>query len=183
MSIEDIIRCLQEDRVIAERERRRARIEAAFAQARTVERRRFGRPTEINPALYGRRKDDKLQVVDAVVVRFKQMIAEAADPEVELVEPTPVTKPRPPLSQLAQPILAQCEATGMPHRRNYSAACWDIGSALVVDDVSELFDAALVALGYQPQKPPDEPSLKTCLSAEPGKPSVWKRNIFRKVAR
>jgi hypothetical protein len=57
MSIQDILRRLQEDRQIAERERLQAQIEAAFAAARTVERRRKSSDGKNQ----GRRRDDKPQ--------------------------------------------------------------------------------------------------------------------------
>jgi hypothetical protein len=110
MSVEDIVRRLKEDRQIAERERLQAQIEAAFAAVRTTERRRYAKPGEINPTLYGRRKDDAPKVVDAVVLRFKQMITDATDPEVELVEPEP-------LAQQADPCSLRLEGCRSPARK------------------------------------------------------------------
>jgi hypothetical protein len=137
-------------------QRIKEQVEKEFAKARTVERRRYAHPGVIDPRLGGRRKDDKPQG-------------------------------RPALSQLAQPILLQIQATGTsattPHRRRHDGAVmWDIGDAPVVEDVPKLFDAALMALGYQPENPPDEPSPRTCVSAEPEKKSIWKRGIFQKGA-
>jgi hypothetical protein len=58
MSIPDIIRRLQEDRRIAERERLQAQIESAFSRARTVERRSH-KPSDDSAKNLGRRKNDK----------------------------------------------------------------------------------------------------------------------------
>lgn len=101
----------------------RDQIEKAFAPIRTVERRRYAKPGELDPKLVGRRKDDP---------------------------------PRPQLAQLAEPILQKIKATGMsavqPHHRN-NGTCWDVGEPPVVDNVNDLFDAALAALGFQTQRP------------------------------
>jgi hypothetical protein len=96
MSISEIIKRLQEDRVIAERERRQARIEAAFAKARTIERRRFGCPASTDPELYGRRKDDV--VVEVITETPKKLV---------------------PLARQAAPLLDEIKATGVPHRRRH----------------------------------------------------------------
>lgn len=171
MTISEIIKRLQEDRRIAERERRQARIEAAFAAARTVERRRFGRPTETDPAHYGRRKDDTPHVVDAVVERFKQMIADATDPEVEIVEPEP-------LSQQAAPLLASIGS--VPVFRKKDVKCHEINEVFQ-GDLQKLFAEAEAALGFK--KPERKYDLRTCKTAEPKKKSVWHRDIFQKGAR
>jgi hypothetical protein len=149
MSISEIIKRLQEDRRIAERERRQARIEAAFAQVRTIDRRRYQRPGEVDPALFGRRKDDP---------------------------PPKPAKSRPALSCLAKPILEDAvNAAPLVYHRRPDVVVHDLGDEPVVEDVPRLFDAALRALGYQPENPPDVPSV----SAETEKPSIWKRDIFR----
>jgi hypothetical protein len=103
----------------------REQIEKAFAPIRTLDRRRYAHPGEIDAKVVGRRKDDP---------------------------------PRPQLAQLAEPILQKIKATGMsavqPHHRNHGA-CWDVGEAPVVDNVNDLFDAALAALGFRAQSPWD----------------------------
>jgi hypothetical protein len=164
MSIADVIRRLQEDRRIAERERLQAQIEAAFLPIRTIERRRYRKPGEINPILYGRRKDDAPQVVDAVVLRFKQMITDAMDPEVELVEPEPLAKQ-------AAPLLA---SIGSPVFRKKDVKCYEINEVFQ-GDVMELFAEAEAALGFKKPEP-DVDMLRTCIKAE--KPPIWKRDIF-----
>ena len=117
-------------------------IEKAFAPIRTIERRRYAKPGEINPALYGRRKDDKLLVVDAVVERFKQMIADAADPEVELVaEPEP-------LAEQAAALLASID--GVPVFRKKDVKCHEINEVFQ-GDVQKLFAEAERALGFAPK--------------------------------
>ena len=129
----------------------RDQIEKAFASLRTIERRRYTKPGELNPAFVGRRKEDP---------------------------------PRPQLAQLAQPILRQIQTTGCAaqHRKN-GIECWDLGDEPVVENVPKLFDAALMALGYQPEKPMDELSPKANISAAPEESSIWKRGLFKKVAR
>lgn len=96
--------------------------------------------------------------------------------------PMPVaTKPQPSLQQKAE-ILAKTVPTSGSityHRRNI-AECWDIGAVPVVDNVNELFDEALRALGY-PSVKPSMDLLRTCLSVEPEKESIWKRSIFRRT--
>jgi hypothetical protein len=168
MSIEDIVRRLKEDRQIAERERLQAQIEAAFAQARTVERRRNAKPGEINPTLYGRRKDDAPQVVDAVVLRFKQMITDATDPEVELAEPEP-------LAQQAAPLLASIGR--VPVFRKKDVKCHEINEVFQ-GDVMELFAEAEAALGFKKPEPKID-MLKCNIKTE--RPSIWKRDIFRRT--
>jgi hypothetical protein len=128
MSIADVIRRLQEDRRIAERERLQAQIAAAFAPIRTIERRRYAKPGEINPESLGRRKDDK---------------------PVEVVPKTP--KRLVPLAKQAAPLLDQIKATGMPHRR-HQGPCWDIGDVPEVspEDVPKLLMACEIALGFAP---------------------------------
>jgi len=132
MSIEDIIRRLREDRQIAERERLQMRIAAAFELTRK----------------------------DAPAANLlKTKIEHKALPESDGLETasTPVlavmpeSRPLRPLADIAAPLLLEIRVP-MPHRRKDNA-CWDIGAAPVVDNVNELFDAALVALGYQTQKP------------------------------
>lgn len=165
MSIADVIRRLQEDRRIAERERLQAQIEAAFLPIRTIERRRYRKPGEINPTLYGRRKDDAPQVLDAVVLRFKQMITDATDPEVELVEPEP-------LAQQAEPLLSSIGS--VPVFRKKDVKCYEI-KEVFQGDVMELFAEAEAALGFKQAKP-EVDMLRTCIRAE--KPPIWKRDIF-----
>jgi hypothetical protein len=122
-------------------------VEKEFAKVRTVERRRYANSSKVNPALYGRRKDD-------------------------IKEP----RPRPQLSHVAKPILEDAvKAAPLVYHRRPDVAVHDLGDVSVIEDAPKLFDAALAALGYQPEKPPDEPSV----SAEPKK-SVWHRDIFRK---
>lgn len=169
MSIADVIRRLQDDRRIAERERLQAQIEAAFLPIRTIERRRYRKPGEINPTLYGRRKDDAPQIVDADVLRFKQMIVDATDPEVELVEPQPLAKQ-------AAPLLASIGRVLVSRKKDIK--CHEINEVFQ-GDVMELFAEAEAALGFAQEKP--ELSLRTCLSAEPEKESIWKRSIFRRA--
>jgi hypothetical protein len=167
MSIADIIRRLQEDRRILERERLQAQIEAAFLPIRTIERRRYRKPGEINPTLCGRRKDDAPQVLDAVVLRFKQMITDATDPEVELVEPEP-------LAQQAAPLLA---SIGSPVVHKKPVTCHEIDEVFQ-GDIQKLFAEAEAALGFKKPEP-DVDMLRTCIKAE--KPSIWKRDIFRRT--
>jgi hypothetical protein len=165
MSIEDIIRRLREDRQIAERERLQAQIEAAFAAARTVERRRFGRPMDTNPTLYGRRKDDAPQVVDAVVKRFKQMITDASDPGVELVEPEP-------LAQQAAPLLASIGS--VPVFRKKDVKCFEINEVFQ-GYVMKLFAEAEAALDFKKAERKID-MLKFNIKTE--KPPIWKRDIL-----
>jgi hypothetical protein len=127
------------------------RIAKEFERVRTIERRRYAYPGEINPALYGRRKDDP------------------AKPE----------GLRPALSLLAKPILeVAVKAALLLYHRRPDVGVHDLGDIPVVEDVSKLFDAALVALGFTSPKPL-EPSARMRLSAESEKPSVWKRKLFQ----
>jgi hypothetical protein len=138
-----------------------AQIEAAFAPIRTVDRRSYAKPGEINTAFYGRRKDDKPLVVDAVVERFKQMIADAADPEVELVaEPEPLAKQ-------AAALLASID--GVPVFRKKDVKCHEI-KEVFQGDIQKLFAEAESALGF---KKPDE--LKLNVKTE--EPSIWTRPL------
>jgi len=151
MSISEIIKRLQEDRRIAERERRQARIEAAFAQVRTIDRRRYQRPGEVDPALFGRRNDDP---------------------------PPKPAKSRPALSCLAKPILEDAvKAAPLIYHRRPDVVVHDLGDVPVVEDIPKLFDAALEALGFALPKP-SEPSVGTHPSTEPVKQSIWNRDIF-----
>jgi hypothetical protein len=149
MSISEIIKRLQEDRVIAERQRRQVRIEAEFAKARTIERRLFGCPASTDPKLYGRRKGDV--VVEVIMKTPKKLV---------------------PLAKQAAPLLDEIKATGMPHRRNHDAACWDIGDAPEVSetDLPKLLESCEEALGF---KKPDE--LKLDIKRE--EPSIWTRPL------
>jgi len=167
MSIADVIRRLQEDRRILERERLQAQIEAAFAPIRTVERRRYAKPSEINPTHYGRRKDDAPQVVDAVILQFKQMIADATDPEVELVEPEP-------LAQQAAPLLA---SIGSPVVHKKTVTCHEIDEVFQ-GDIQKLFAEAEAALGFKKPEPKID-MLKCNIKTE--RSSIWKRDIFRRT--
>jgi hypothetical protein len=148
VSIAEIIKRLQEDRVIAERERRQARIESEFAKARTIERRRFGCPASTDPELYGRRKDD--------------VVAQVA---------TETPKKLVPLSKQVAPLLDQIKATGMPHLRRHDVVCWDLGEEPVVTDVPKLLTACEIALGFAPP----EDGLK-CNKTD-AEPSIWKRPV------
>lgn len=151
MSIEDIILRLREDRQIAERERRQARIEAAFAQVRTVDRRRYQRPGELDPTLVGMRKDD----------------------------PPKPERFRPALSLLAKPILeVAVKAAPLLYHRRPDVGVHDLGDIPIVEDVPKLFDAALAALGFVSSKSL-EPSVRMRVSAESEKPSDWKRKLFQ----
>jgi hypothetical protein len=76
-----------------------------------------------------------------------------------------IEKPQRSLQEKAAPLLRDVRVPVMPHRRK-DGACWDIGDAPVVNNVNELFDAALTALGYEPEKK-----------------SIWKRDISRRTAR
>jgi CTP:molybdopterin cytidylyltransferase MocA len=152
MSISEIIKRLQEDRRIAERERRQARIEAAFAEARTVERRRYAHPGEIDPESLGRRKDDP--------------------------RPNP-PKLRPALSSLAKPILEDAvKAAPLIYQRRPDVAVHDLGDAPEVSetDLPKLLESCEKALGFK--KPVAE---RSCLMGELEEPSIWKRDIFRMV--
>lgn len=126
------------------------RIAQEFERVRTVERRRYVRPGELDSTLVGRRKDDQ---------------------------------PRPQLAQLAQPILQQIKATrisaSQPHHRNHGAAMWDIGEAPEVSDAElpRLLSECEVALGFK--KP--QLDLRTQISAQPEKKSIWQRDIFGKA--
>jgi hypothetical protein len=135
----------------------RERITQEFERARTVERRRYSHPGEIEPELFGRRKDD---------------------PQVEVVMET--SKNLVPLAKQAAPLLDHIKATGMPHLRLHEGvACWNIGAAPAVENVDELFGAALTALGYQSEMQSLN-LLRTCIAGEPKKPSVWNRDILRR---
>lgn len=101
----------------------REQIEKAFAPARTVERRRYQRPGEMDPKLVGRRKDDAP----------RPQLAQLAQP-------------------ILQQIRATGMSAAQPHRRD-QGQCWDVGEAPVVDNVNALFDAALEALGFKTQRP------------------------------
>jgi CTP:molybdopterin cytidylyltransferase MocA len=152
MSIEDIIHRLREDRQIAERERRQARIEASFAEARTVERRRYVHPGEINPESLGRQKDDP--------------------------RPNP-PKLRPALSSLAKPILDDAvKAAPLVYHRRPDVSVYDLGDAPEVSDAElpKLLESCEEALGFK--KPVAE---RSCLMGELEEPSIWKRDIFRMV--
>jgi hypothetical protein len=128
----------------------REQIEKAFAPIRTVERRQYVHPGELDPALVGRRKDD----------------------------PAKLERPRPALSLLAKPILeVAVKAAPLLYHRRPDVGVHDLGDIPVVEDVPKLFDAALAALGFASPKPL-EPSARTP-SAESEKPSVWKRKLFR----
>lgn len=145
MSIDDIIRRLQEDRRIAERERRQARIEAAFAVARIVDRRRYQRPGEVDATLVqGRRKTDP-----------------APKPE----------RSRPGLSALAKPILEDAvKAAPLVYHRRPDVLVHDLGDApeLSDQDLPKLLESCEEALGF---KKPDE--LKLNVKTEG--PSIWPR--------
>lgn len=135
----------------------RERIAQEFERARHIERRRFGRPASTDLALYGRRKDDKPLVVDTVAERFKQMVADAAHPEVELVESEP-------LEQQAAGLLA---AIGGSEILRKKTACHEI-TDVFEGDINDLFAAAEASLGFR--KPDvDGPNL----SAQ----SIWTRQI------
>jgi hypothetical protein len=137
-------------------------VEKEFAKARTIERRRFGRPAPTDPALYGRRKDDKPQVVDAVVERFKQMVADRTDPEVELVV-APV-----PLAKQAAALLASID--GVPVFRKKDVKCHEINE-IFQGDIKKLYaEAEAALLGFK--KPED--LLKSNIKA---KESIWNRPI------
>jgi hypothetical protein len=82
-----------------------------------------------------------------------------------------------PLAERAASILKTCRATGMPHRRRSDVAVWDLGEEPRIDDINQLFDTALVALGHQPENPSTD-LLRTCLSVEPERKSIWKRKLF-----
>jgi hypothetical protein len=125
------------------------RVEKEFAKARTIERRRFGRPAPTDPALYGRRIDDK--PVEVVVATPKKLV---------------------PLAKQAAPLLDEIKATGMPHRRNHGAAMWDIGEAPEVSDqdLPKLLESCEETLGF---KKSDE--LKLNMKTEA--PSIWTRPL------
>jgi hypothetical protein len=162
--MDELLARLKEDRLDAERARRQARIQQAFDAARTVERRerrRYARPGEINPALYGRRKDDKPLVVDAVVQRFKQMIADAADPEVELVvEPEP-------LSKQAAGLLAAIGGDAVARKKDVK--CHEINETYT-GDINKLFEAAEASLFES-----DADRLKLNMASP--KQSLWTRPL------
>jgi hypothetical protein len=147
MSIAEIIKRLQEDRRIAERERRQARIEAAFAEARTVERRRYQRPGEVDATLVqGRRKTDP-----------------APRPE----------RPRPALSSLAKAILEDAvKVAPLVYHRRPDVSVYDLGDAPEVSDADlpKLLKSCEEALGF---KKPDE--LKLDIKTE--EPSIWTRPL------
>lgn len=130
-------------------------VEKEFAKARTIERRCFGRPAPTDPALYGRRIDDK--PVEVVVATPKKLV---------------------PLAKKAAPLLEQIRATGMPHRRNHGTACWDIGDAPEVTDseLPKLLSDCEVALGLKKLESP----VGSCLEKEPEK-QTWTRGIFRRA--
>jgi hypothetical protein len=65
----------------------------------------------------------------------------------------------------------------MPHRRRSDVAVGYLGEEPCIDDISQLFDTALVALSHQLEKPSTD-LLRTCLSSEPEKKSIWKRKLF-----
>jgi hypothetical protein len=69
--------------------------------------------------------------------------AETVPTKVLAVVPEP--KPLRPLADIAAPLLLEIRIP-VP-RRHKEGACWDIGAAPVVDNVNELFDATLAALG------------------------------------
>jgi hypothetical protein len=148
VSIAEIIKRLQEDRVIAERERRQAGIETEFAKARTIERRRFGCPASTDPKLYGRRKDDV--VVEVITETPKKLV---------------------PLAKQAAPLFDEIKVTGMPHRRRHNVVCWDLGEEPVVTDVPKLLAACEIALGFAPP----EDGLK-CNKTD-AEPSIWTRPL------
>jgi hypothetical protein len=122
-------------------------VEKEFAKARTIERRRFGRPAPTDLALYGRRIDDK--PVEVVVATPKKLV---------------------PLAKQVAPLLDEIKATGMPHRRRHDVVCWDLGEEPVVTDVQKLLTACEIALGFAP--PEDLRCNKT--DAEP---SIWTRPL------
>jgi hypothetical protein len=124
MSIEDVIRRLQEDRRILERERLQAQIEAAFARARSVERRRYQRPGELDLTLVGRRKDDP---------------------------PPRPAKFRPALSRLSKPILEDAvKAAPLVYHRRPDVTVHDLGDAPEVSDADlpKLLESCEEALGF-----------------------------------
>ena len=132
MSIEDIIRRLREDRQIAERERLQIRIAAAFELTRK----------DAPAANLLKTKIEHNAVPDSDGAQTGSIPVLAVMPE---------SRPLRPLADIAAPLLLEIHVP-LPHRRK-DGACWDIGAAPVVDNVNELFEAALVALGYQTQKP------------------------------
>jgi hypothetical protein len=118
----------------------RERIAQEFERARTVERRRYAHPGELDPAQFGRRKDDP---------------------------PPKPAKSRPALSLLAKPILEDAvKAAPLIYHRRPDVVVHDLGDVSVVDDVPKLFDAALRALGYSPENPPDEPRKKQSIGVK-----------------
>jgi hypothetical protein len=141
-------------------------VEKEFAKARTIERRRFGRPAPTDPSLYGRRKDDKPLVVDAVVERFKQVIADAADPEVELVAESE------PLAKQAAALLASIEAVPVFCKKDVE--CHEINEVFQ-GDVKELFAEAEAALGLRPKQTLKD---RSDFIDQEQKPSIWTRDVL-----
>jgi len=90
-------------------------------------------------------------------------------------------KPQPSLQQRAE-ILAKTVPTfgSMENCRRNVAECWNIGDAPVVENVDELFDSALSALGYESAKQSFDLFRNRTLG-EPKKPSVWNRDILRRT--
>jgi hypothetical protein len=110
----------------------RERISQEFERSRTVERRRYAHPGEINTESLGRRKDDP--------------------------RPKP-TKLRPALSSLAKPILEDAvKATPLVYHRRPDVSVYDLGDAPEVSetDLPKLLESCEEALGF---KKPDEQKL------------------------
>jgi hypothetical protein len=129
-------------------------VEKEFAKARTIERRRFGRPAPTDPELYGRRSDDI--VIEVITKTPKKLV---------------------PLAKQAAPLLDAIKATGMPHRRLHGAVCWDLGDAPEVSEAElpKLLKSCEEALGVNK---PDSLSCNMQTDA-----SFWTRDIFSKRVR
>jgi hypothetical protein len=85
----------------------------------------------------------------------------------------PESKPLRPLAERVAPLLRQIHVPVSLHRRKNVGEGWVV--EIPKEQAEELFEAALAALGY-PSEKSCEPSLRTCLKAEPKKSSIWKRH-------
>jgi hypothetical protein len=120
--IEDVIRRLQQDRRILERELRQSRITQAFDAVRVV-------PVAEPQAA-------ELEILP-------EMIVEPAPPRRPLAE---IAAP------LLQQIQTDGSVATQPHRRRYDGGAWDLGEEPVVDDLSQLLSDCEVALGFKPRE-------------------------------
>jgi hypothetical protein len=149
MSVEDVIRRLQEDRAVAEREARQNRIRRAFDAAR-------------GPLVVQAEVMSQASVEDPTVARFEQMLADQPDVEVEVVGEQ--SKRLVSLEQQAAPLLASIRAPRFYRQRKSSHEVGDVFQGRLDD----LYAAAEEALGFR--APAQKPAEQTVVQQK----SIWK---------